>query len=218
MKRPLFLILFFFLSGLPGLRAQDDGVRFRTILSKGNVTAYRDENDETARLYTNQMVDDGDKLTTGKDSEAVLRMKGWATLYLAPRSRIQFEKLRNGDKGPQCWIRLITGRMVCQLDRPFPGAFEIHAGSVRSHEHGTLFEAIRKGESLELVSYEGSLVADYHGKSKLAKDREVIRMDKGKFRSRSYHLDRHKLADLKAFQDLLERIQDLTPVPGTSRP
>lgn len=193
-------------------------MRFRTVLAKGLVTAYHDENDETAKLYTSQLVDDGDKVTTGKDSEAVLRLKGLATLYLAPKSRIQFEKLRPGDKGPQCWIRLITGRMVCRLDQPFPGTFEIHAGSVRSHEHGTLFEAVRKEEKLDLVSYEGSLVVDYHGQTKLAKANEVIHMDNGKFRNRSHHLSRQQQDDLKNFQDLLDHLHGLTPTPATGRP
>jgi ferric-dicitrate binding protein FerR (iron transport regulator) len=212
------MFLFLFLVRNSTSFAQEDSTRFRTLLAKGMVTAYRDENDETAKLYTNQIVDDGDKVTTAKDSETVLRLKGLATLYLAPRTRIQFEKLRPGDKGPQCWIRLITGRMLCRLDQPFPGTFEIHAGSVRSHEHGTLFEAVRKEEKLDLISYEGSLVVDYHGQTKMAKANEIIHMDNGKFRSRSHHLERQQKADLEAFQELWERIQGLTPTPGSSRP
>ena len=215
MKRSF--ILFALLWGAAWAQNQDD-LRFRVLMAKGMVTAYHDENDETAKLYTSQLLDDGDKVTTGKDSEVVLRMKGLATLYLAPRSRIQFEKLRPGDKGPQCWIRLITGRMVCRLDGPFPGTFEIHAGSVRSHEHGTLFEAKRKEEKLDLVSYEGSLVVDYHGKSQLAKANEVIHMEKGKFRSRSHHLSRQHQEDLRNFQELLGRLPGATPIPGAARP
>ncbi|HJT24985.1 MAG TPA: hypothetical protein VJ873_10435, partial [bacterium] len=103
--------------------SQED-VAFRAVRVKGNVTAYHNENDETARLYTNQTVDDGDKVTTASDSEVVLRIKEKTYLYLAPRTKVIIRKLRQGDKGLECEVNLVTGRMLCQLEEAPQGAVE----------------------------------------------------------------------------------------------
>lgn len=191
--------------------AQEDGLRFRTLYLKGMVTAYHDENDETARLYSNQLVDDGDKLTTSRDSETVLRLKGLGLVYLAPKTRVHIERLRNGEKGPLCRIRLITGRVLCQSDPGSSGLFEVTAGKVTCHEHGTLFEVIRRDEELKAISFEGSLVLDYHGKTSLAKANESIKLDNGKFRYRNHHLKREEQDQLQAWKELSAKIQGSIP-------
>lgn len=191
--------------------AQEDGLRFRTLYLRGMITAYHDENDETARLYSNQLVDDGDKLTTSRDSEVVLRLKGLGLLYLAPKTRIHIERLRGGDKGPLCRIRLITGRVLCQSESGSSGLFEVTAGKVVCHEHGTLFEIMRQEEELKAISFEGSLVLDYHGKTSLAKANESIKLDNGKFRYRNHHLKREEQDHLQAWKDLWAKIQASTP-------
>jgi len=178
------------------------------------VTAYHDENDETARLYLNQTLDDGDKATTGPDSEVVLRLKDKAYVYLAPHTKIHITKLRMEDKGFRCQINLITGRMLCQLEQVPPWSLEVSAGSVMCHEHGTLFEITRKEEELGIVSYQGSVVADFHGQSKIAKTNEVVKLDHGKFRFRNHHLKRDEQAHLQAWQDLLSKMIGNTPTPA----
>jgi hypothetical protein len=138
---------------------QEEDLRFHTLWVKGNVTAYHNENDETARLYTNQTIDDGDKVTTANDSEAVLRVNKQVYLYLAPRTRIHVTRLRQTDKGFECQVNLVTGRMLCRMDEPSEPPLEVSAGSVLLHEHGTLFEVVRNGDDLTVVSYEGAVVA-----------------------------------------------------------
>lgn len=184
---------------------QED-MAFRAVKVKGNVTAYHNENDETARLYTNQTVDDGDKVTTASDSEVVLRLKQKTYLYLAPRTKIILRKLRQGDKGLECQINLVTGRMLGQLDDLPQDAFEVTAGSLLFREHGTLFEISRNADELTAVSYTGAMVVNFHGKTKMAKDNEVLKMDHGKFRNKTHHLTGDQQGHLRAWQDLLAEI------------
>jgi ferric-dicitrate binding protein FerR (iron transport regulator) len=200
---------------VPGAsRGQEEEHRFRAVEAKGMVTAYHDENDETSRLYQSQTVDDGDKVTTGPDSDAVLRLEGKAYLYLAPRTKIRITRLRVGDKGLQCEINLVTGRMFCQLD-PIPTwPFTVSAGSVLCRAHGTLFEFLRKEEAFKIVAYEGAVVADFHGQTKMAKANEVIQLDHGKFRYRNHHLKMDEQGDLQAWQDLLSKLEEKTPLPS----
>lgn len=185
--------------------SQEDSA-FHALRVKGEVTAYHNENDETARLYTNQTVDDGDKVTTAGDSEAVLRIKDKIYLYLASHTKIHITRLRQGDKGLECQINLVTGRMLCQLDQAPPGAFEVSAGSVLFREHGTLFEVSRREDELTVVSLEGAVVASFHGKTKMAKDNEVLKLDHGKFRNKTHHLQRDEQDDVNAWQALLAQI------------
>ena len=219
MKKPLLYFsvsLFFGLVSMfsPRALAQDEDLRFHTVESKGMVTAYHDENDETSRLYQSQTLDDGDRVVTGPDSDAVLRLKGKAYLYLAPRTKIRITRLRAGDKGLQCEINLVTGRMFCQLDQTPNWSFVISAGSVLCHAHGTLFEFVRNEEALKMVSYEGSVVADFHGQTRMAKANEVIQLDHGKFRYRNHHLSLKEQGDLQAWQDLLSKLEEKAPTPG----
>ncbi len=198
----------------PGITlAQDEDSRFRVVEAKGMVTAYHDENDETSRLYQSQTLDDGDKVVTGPDSDAVLRLKGKSYLYLAPRTKIRVTRLRSGDKGFQCEINLVTGRMLCQLDPTHTWSFSVSAGSVLCHAHGTLFEFSRKEEAFKIISYEGAVVADFHGQTKMAKANEVIQLDHGKFRYRNHHLRIDEQGDLQAWQDLLSKLEEKTPAP-----
>src|SRR5580658_7947726 len=200
---------------VPGAsRGQEEEHRFRAVEAKGMVTAYHDENDETSRLYQSQTLDDGDKVVTGPDSDVVLRLKGKAYLYLAPRTKIQMTRLRAGDRGPQCEINLVTGRIFCQLDQIPAWSFVVSAGSVLCRAHGTLFEFLRKEEALKIVSYEGAVVADFHGQTKMAKANEVIQLDHGKFRYRNHHLKMDEQDDLQAWQDLLSKVEEKTTTPG----
>jgi len=191
---------------VPGFSRSQEDIAFRAIKVKGNVTAYHNENDETARLYTNQTVDDGDKVTTASDSEAVLRMKEKTYLCLAPRTKIIIHKLRQGDKGLECQINLVTGRMLGQLDDASQIAFEVTAGNVLFREHGTLFEISRKVDELTAVSFTGAMVANFHGKTKMAKDNEVLKLDHGKFRNKTHHLTDDQQGHLQAWQGLLAEI------------
>ncbi len=206
--RPL-LIPFLALS-LPLLTAapswpQDD-TSFHAVRVKGDVTAYHNENDETSRLYTSQTLDDGDKVTTAADSEAVLRLGPKSYLYLAPHTRIHITRLRQGDKGPQCQVNLVTGRLLGQLDPSLSGALEVTAGGVYCREHGTLFEVSRREEQLTVVSFQGAAVVNFHGKTKMAKDNEVLRLGHGKFRNKTHHLTNEQQEDLQAWQGLLAEI------------
>jgi ferric-dicitrate binding protein FerR (iron transport regulator) len=194
--------LFFFVSAA---LAQED-MAFRAVRVKGDVTAYHNENDETARLYTSQAVDDGDKVTTAKDSEVVLRTGSNTYLYLEPRTKIHFIRLRQGDKGSECQINLVTGRMLCQLEQAPQGAFEVSAGNVVCREHGTLFEISRNGDDLTVVAYTGAVVANFHGKTKMAKDNEVLKLSHGKFQNKTHHLTTDQQGHLQAWQGLLAEI------------
>lgn len=196
------LFLLIGLSGLGPASAQEDDLAFRALKVKGNVMAYHNENDETSRLYTSQSVGDGDKVILGRDCEAVLRMKGKAYLYLAPRTKVNFQRIRQGDKGWQCRVNLVTGRMVCQLDQPTGGSFEVSAGSVLFREHGTLFQVSRREEELTAVSFQGAIVVEFHGKAKIAKDNEVLKLDHGKFRNLTHHLTGDEQGDLEAWRGL----------------
>ena len=207
------LALCFFSLAVPMSLAQEEESRFRVLELKGMVTAYHDQNDETARLYQNQTLDDGDKATTGPQSEVVLRFKDRVYLYLAPRTKIHITRLRMGDKGLRCQINLITGRMLCQLDQTNPWSLEVSAGSVLCREHGTLFEVSRNGEVLNIVSYEGAAVAEFHGQTKIAKSNEVLKLERGKFRYRNHHLKTEEQEHLQSWRDLLSKIQGKTTTP-----
>ena len=210
MKAPKYLfhlpLALFLVLALPGFSWSQEDTAFRAVKVKGNVTAYHNENDETARLYTNQTVDDGDKVTTASDSEVVLRIKEKAYLYLAPRTKIIIHRLRQGDKGLECQVNLVTGRMLCQLEETPQGAFEVTAGSVLFREHGTLFEILRNGDQLTAVSFNGAMVANFHGKTKMAKDTEVLQLDHGKFRNKTHHLTKDQQNHLQSWQDLWAEI------------
>lgn len=208
------LLALFALSSAPSLRAQEEDLAFRALRIKGNVMAYHNENDETARLYASQSVGDGDKVILGRDCEAVLRLKDKVYLYLAPRTKVNFQRLRSGDKGFQCRINLVTGRMLCLLNQPTAGAVEVSAGSVLCREHGSLFEVSRKGEELTVVSFQGAVVAGFHGKTRMAKDNEVLKINNGKFRNITHHLTQEQQGHLEAWRSLWVDLSANTPIPA----
>lgn len=185
---------------------QEDDLRFHAVWVKGNVMAYHNENDETARLYTSQTTDDGDKVTTAADSEVVLRVNKKLYLYLAPHTRIHITRLSDVTKGLECQVNLVTGRMLCQTDYPPEPPFEVSAGSVVCREHGTLFEMMRNGDQLTVVSYEGAVVADFHGKTKIAKAGEILKLDHGKFQNKTHHFSKDEQNHLQTWQGLLAQI------------
>ncbi len=192
--------------GTAGISQAQEEFLFRAVRVKGDVTAYHNENDETARLYTSQTVDDGDKVTTAADSEAVLRLGAKSFLYLAPHTRIHITRLRQGDKGLECQVNLVTGRLLGQLDPSLAGDLEVTAGGVFCREHGILFEVSRRDEQLTVVSFQGAQVVNFHGKTKMAKDNEVLRLDHGKFRNKTHHLTDDQQDDLRSWQGLLAEI------------
>jgi ferric-dicitrate binding protein FerR (iron transport regulator) len=203
---PILLVALFFSPLVSGISWSQDDSTFHAVKVKGEVTAYHNENDETARLYTNQTVEDGDKVVTAADSEAVLRLNGKTYLYLAPHTKIHIMKLRPGDKGLDCQINLVTGRMLCQFDQVPQGAFEVTAGSVVCREHGTLFEVLRREDELTVASFEGVVVANFHGKTQMAKDNEVLKLNHGRFRNKTHHLTQDQQDHLQTWKDLLAEI------------
>lgn len=204
MKISLGLALAFLAAGLS--IAQEEDFVLRAVRIKGNVLAYHNQNDETSRLYTSQSVDDGDKVTTAADSEAVLRVGKKTYVYLAPHTKIHITRLRQGNNGFECRINLVTGRMLSQAGQPGEGSIEVSAGSVLCHEHGTLFEVSRQKDELRIVSFEGVMVANFHGTTKMAKSNEVLNLKNGKFRVKTHHLNNADQGHLQAWQDLLAEI------------
>ena len=169
------------------LRAQEDDLRLKVIEIRGKVSVYRDETDETTRLHKGQTVDDGDKITTGSKCEVVLRLKGKGDIYLAPHTKVRVSRLEWPDaQGPKMRLNLITGRLLGQLGKAPSWAFEVSAGNVIARAHGSLFEFYRKRDDFWTVSYEGSLVANSKGHVWLAKPRQVMRFNNGRFRYTRY--------------------------------
>lgn len=202
----IFPLIFFFAFSIAHISWSQEDILFHAVRVKGNIMAYHDENDETARLYTNQTVDDGDRVTAAADSEVVLRLDQKVYVYLAPHTRIHIIRLRQGDKGMECKINLVTGRMLCQLEQNLDPPFTVSAGGVYCHEHGSLFEVIRKQDDLTVVSFQGAVVADFHGTTKMAKTEEVLTLSHGKFRNKTHHLSAEEKAHLKAWEDLISEI------------
>jgi hypothetical protein len=203
--------LFFLLIPAAQIRAQEEELLFQAVDLKGFVQAYRDETEETRRLHLKGTLDDGDRVTT-QEGDAVLRMPGRAYLYLAPHTQVHITRLRMGERGPQIRLNLLKGRMVCQLDEIPQWAFEVSAGSLICRAHGTLFEVSRKKEDVQVVCFEGNVVASSLGHSQMAKANQVVRFGAGKFRYRRY-LRIGEETELSDWHSRLKGIQEAkTPV------
>jgi hypothetical protein len=201
------LVFFEFLAlGTSRLRAQEEDLRFQALDIRGRASIYRDEDDVTARFHKSQKADDGDQITTGPDSDAVLCLKNHCYLRLSSNTKIIFSRLRAGDKGVQVRLTLVKGRVLGQLGPKAPSAFEISAGSVLCRVHGTLFEMTRKKDAVQLTSFKGVAVLNAHGHVQMAKSRQVVKFDNGRFRFRISHLPIEQEGHLEEWQNRLADI------------
>ncbi|HUO57356.1 MAG TPA: FecR domain-containing protein [bacterium] len=194
--------------------AQDSDLRFQVVDAKGVVTVYRDENNETIRLRKGQMTDDGDRIITPKDGEAVLRLKGRAYFHLAHGTRIRILRARMGDnKQPIVRLNLVYGRLLCQMDRPDAISYVVTADSVTCRAHSTLCEVSRKKEEVQVTAFEGNMVANAHGHVEMAKANQVIAFNRGQFRYRHY-LQIEEESRLEEWKDHLGEIRQKRAVKG----
>lgn len=190
------------------VRAQDDDLRFLVSDTKGTVTVYRDETDETTRLRPGQKVGDGEKITVSSKSEAVLRLKGRAYVFMAPNTRVNVTRLQMGEKGrAQIRLNILQGRVVCQMDEGASSSFEVSASKVVCRAHGTLFEVIRKKDDLQLTAFEGSVVTNAQGHVEMAKPRQVITFRSDRFRFKHY-LKAAEESRLEAWKARLKEVRE----------
>jgi hypothetical protein len=196
---------FFLMTAVP-LGAQEEDLRFQAVEMRGKASIYRDEDDATSRFHKSQKADDGDQVSTGPDSEAVLYLKNRCYLYLSPNTKITISRLRLGDKGVQVHLNLARGRVLGQIGPKPPASFEVTAGSLLCRVHGTLFEMIRKKDEVQATSFEGAVVLNSHGHVELAKSRQVVKFDGGRFRFRISHLPMEQEGHLEEWQNLLSDI------------
>ena len=201
-----FFATFLFLITVHPLRAQEEDLRFQALELQGKVSIYRDEDDATSRFHKSQKADDGDQISTGPDSEAVLYLKNRCYLYLSPNTKITISRLRLGDKGVQVHLNLAWGRILGQIGPKPPASFEVTAGSLLCRVHGTLFEITRKKDEVQATSFEGAVVLNSHGHVELAKSRQVVKFDGGRFRFRISHLPMEQEGHLEEWQNLLSDI------------
>jgi len=161
---------------------EGDENRFQVLWAGGPVTAYHDERDETAPLRIFDWVDDGDNISTGAKSQALLRLPNKAYIYLGSHTKIHISRLRSGDKGLQIRLNLLTGTLWCQLDEAPRGmTFEASMRSLVCRCHGTLFEAVRQKNAVRINAYNGPVVTVSHGQVKIAKTGEITQYIDGKF-------------------------------------
>jgi ferric-dicitrate binding protein FerR (iron transport regulator) len=191
--------------------AQEEDLHFNALDVRGNVTAYHDQIEETTRLHKNQVLEDGDWVTTGPESEVTLRLNGGAYVYLPSNSKVHISRLQAGDKGPICQLKLFKGRVLCQLDKAPLSPFEVQIGNILCRAHGTLFEVFQKKSEVHVVSFKGSVVASSHGVSKIAKGIQLLSFDHGKFRYKTHQLKNEEQGHLKEWKSQLAQIHKRIP-------
>lgn len=191
----------------PAIAQYEDQPRFKVLDVRGQVSAFRDETDETTRLRTGQFVDDGDQITTGPKSEAVLRLSKKAYVHLAQNTKIQFSRLRYIEsKKLLCRLHLSQGRLITMLDKTPTYPFEVTAGPVSCRLHGTLFEFIRQKDQVSVFSHEGAVVAGSHGHVEMAKKGQVIVYVNGGFKDK-YYFSVEDEADMEEWREHLHSVR-----------
>ncbi len=195
------------LVGFSNLRADDSDPRLRVLDCVGQVTAFRDETDETKRLRMDQHVDDGDRITTGPKSEVVLRLKNRVYLQLAENSRLSISRLRFDEtRGLTFRVTLLSGKLVAQMDQTPNYPFEVYAGDVLCQAHGTLVEFVKKGDQVEVYSHQGGFVTSAKGRTDIVKKGQVIVYDKGKWKDK-FSFPPEDVADLAQWRDHLHDLR-----------
>ena len=191
--------------------AQDEDLYFQALDVQGRVTAYHDQTDSTTPLRKRQVVDDGDWVMTGPKSQAILRLKDRAYLYLAPNTKIAISRLAWGEKGPNCQLKLLQGRALCQMDSVPTWPFDITAGNVQCAAHGVLFEISLKKNDVKVISFDGAVVAITKGRTRIAKTFQLLKYENGKFRYKNYHLKAEDENHAQQWKDDLEKILEKSP-------
>ena len=198
-----------FLSG--PAHADDSDPRLRVLDCVGQVSAFRDETDESTRLYIDQHVDDGDRVTTGTRSEAVLRLKNRAYLHLAENSRLSISRLRFDEgRGLTFRMTLLAGKLVAQMDQTPPYPFEIYAGDVLCRAHGSLVQVVKQGDEVRIYAHEGSFVTSSKGHTVMAKKGQVAIYEKGVFKEK-YYFPTEEEKDMEEWRDHLHDIRTGKP-------
>ena len=198
--------------------SDEEDLRYKVVDTNGKVTAYRDETDETTRLRIGEFVDEGDTITTGPKSEAVLRLKGRAYAHLAPNTKVHISRLKHIEsKSLESRLNLLTGKLVSQLDRTPTFVFEVSVDGVLCRTHGTLFEVTKQNDRDRVLCHEGSVVANVHGHVVMAKKGWVVEFVKGIFKSK-YHFSVGDEADMEEWQQHLHDIRTHHPHGTTPKP
>lgn len=169
------------------LSAQEEEASLRALDIRGEVTIYRDETGETSRFHATQSAEEGDRLSTGPQSDVVLRLKDRGYVYLSPNTKVRLTRLHMGEKGLQCQVNLLSGRLTAQFDPTPTWDFEVSTDNLRCRAHGTLLEVFRQKQTVYLTCFDGAVVAtNTKGQVQMAKSKQVVKFEAGKFRYRHY--------------------------------
>jgi ferric-dicitrate binding protein FerR (iron transport regulator) len=76
--------------------------------------------------------------------------------------------------------------VLTQIDPGPPVSFEVTVGKLLARAHGTLFDVIRKKEEVKVTAFEGSVVTTSQGVVEMAKARQIMKFDHGRFRYKHY--------------------------------
>jgi ferric-dicitrate binding protein FerR (iron transport regulator) len=190
------------------LRAEDSDLRFEVVDVGGRVTAYGDKIAAKYRLKKGHKLDEGDRITTGPKSEAVLALKGKAYLHLGPNTQVRISRLDVPEFKARCQINLVSGRVFVRLDPKSAPNFLVSSGDVLCRAHGTLFEISRRKGLLWIASHEGSVTANVKARPWIANAGQVLKFDGNRFRYKRHNLEAGEKERLAEFKDHLEGLKD----------
>jgi ferric-dicitrate binding protein FerR (iron transport regulator) len=206
------------LAGPSPVLADDDALRFEVVDVQGRATAFGDKVAAKYRLKKGHKVDEGDRVTTGPKSEAVLVLKGKAYLHLGPNSQVRVSRLDVPEFKARCQINLVSGRVFVKLDPKSAPNFLVSSGDVLCRAHGTLFEISRRKSLLWIVSHEGSVTANVKARPWIAKAGQVLKFDGNRFRYKRHNLEAGEKERLAEFQAHLEALKSPKKAPRAPDP
>ncbi len=192
---------------------------------QGNVQVLEDGAKDWETALEGQVVESGDEIKTGDNSEATLMMQSDTAVHLSADSDMKVDQIGANDTGGfLSHLVVFTGNILADVKKHLEeshSTFEVEASGVVCGVRGTAFEMTTQNGTAQVATHEGSVAVGNGTETHMVDAGNLSEFHNGSFRSQR-KLDRNEIKRFQKWREfrkvvLRKRIQRLEDIRNHRR-
>lgn len=153
---------------------------------QGNVQVLEEGAKNWEAAEEGQVVESGDEVKTGENSETTLMMQSDTSVHLSAGTDLKIDQIKANETGGfLSRLEVVAGNILADVKKHLEeshSSFEVESNGVVCGVRGTAFEVTAQGDTAQVATHEGSVAVGNGTESHIVDAGNFSEFQKGKFR------------------------------------
>jgi hypothetical protein len=176
---------------------------------QGTVQVLEDGSKDWEPAEEGQVLEGGDEVKTGDNSEASLTMQSETSVHLGTDTDMKVDQIKPNETGGfLSQLQVLAGSILADVKKHLEeshSSFEIESNGVVCGVRGTAFELTAEGDTAQIATHEGSVAVGSGNETHLVEAGNFSKFQKGKFLLQR-KLDQKEIERFQKWRALRQRI------------